>query len=64
MLLNYKLTSYGLTIRRSGIGTIDFNDDEFNENDKEDQYFCKNCEENGFKTLLTNRLYDENDLSQ
>jgi hypothetical protein len=44
-------------IKRSGIETIDFNDDEFNDDEK--VYYCKSCLEYGYKVRLKNRLYPE-----
>jgi hypothetical protein len=43
-------------IKRSGIETIDF-DDEFNDDEK--VYYCKSCLEYGYKVRLKNRLYPE-----
>jgi hypothetical protein len=44
-------------IKRSGIEAIDFNDDEFNDDEK--VYYCKSCLEYGFKVRLLNRVYPE-----
>jgi len=43
-------------IKRSHIEIIDFNDDEFKEKE-EATYYCKHCEEFGFKVQLLNRVY-------
>jgi hypothetical protein len=49
-----------MTIKRSGIGTIDFNDEEFKEDDEE-IYYCRHCLSYGFKVQLRNRIYPDNE---
>jgi hypothetical protein len=44
-------------IKRSHVESIDFSDEEFRE--QEALYYCKHCEQFGFKIPLRNRIYPE-----
>jgi hypothetical protein len=46
-------------IKRSSVKEIDFNDEEFRE--EEALYYCKHCEQFGFKIPLRNRIYPESE---
>ena len=47
-------------IKRSHIETVDFYDDNDDEDDTKKSY-CKHCLEFGFKVQLRNRLYPDNE---
>jgi hypothetical protein len=45
--------------RRSKVGTVDFSDDEFREDEKIS--YCQHCKEYGFQVILQNRIYPDNE---